>query len=730
MSHTNQKVPSPILGQRNFAYASNHFPVRSPILGGRDSTADELDDASVTNTTTKHHGMSRGKGKSRSYPWQSPTTSREPLTAMARPGPGRQMSSSPEYTPASPTFAPAGLTNPRSLVFAPRSSNFNPSSSGPSNALYVRYQPRPQSSTSGPSSLPDYHLPAMDYQEHFTSYRAGPDKYFAVQTRDFFKNGESKNKSNSSWTHSRVSSRKRPSEEEEDNDFFAPPSKRRQYSTTYPFGLYNETTARVTGQTLQNSRNRVYASSNYSTTPADGDVEKNNYRAPESSNIYAGMVYQAAPSTPRGRAADEYNRPQATFPCEIEYTTTESAYGPNYSGQPGLVIQQKPISALTRGNSSFNSAVATDKIFLPRILPQLPRLCTMFNGFGSPQYPQASSHSWNNYIPMEPRDNVNQDNGNHVSFNHDHIISPSPQRTIQAEVFHSLEARHASVDPDTVNPLMLQSYAPSPALLEGSSHDSDNQNSNENPPVAPPQEENPINRLETDSVTLAEDTPRPSIEIPDDTDNESVVSHHSSDNNDHDNESVISHHSRNNNDDDNESVISHHSRNNNDDENNNQLLILQEEVSDLGVELYGVQRQLSNHRENFQSYSTEVPTITGNVERLQHGAQAQSDETTQLRNEVRTLRAEASEHLYRFNVFKDWMVEVAERSNLHGEQIKQLTQRDAGAQDATANNATGSKLDELAALAREVASLQHRVLTLQNEALGKEVAELRASIGL
>ncbi|KAF7955069.1 uncharacterized protein EAE97_000328 [Botrytis byssoidea] len=724
MSYTNQNVPSRILGQRNFAYAINQFPARSPILGGRDSSENESDDASVTNSTTTHQGMSRGNATGRSNPWQPPTTSRKPLTAMARPGPERQLSSSPEYTPASPSFATAGSTNPRSPVFAARNPNFNPSSSGPSNALYAHYQAQPQSPTSGPY-LPDYQSPGMNYQEQFTSYRARPGNFFALQpppmlpslTSNFFRNQGSMNNSNSSWTHSNVSRRKRLSEE--DDDFFAPPSKRRHYS----FGFYNETTARATDQTLQNSRNRVYISSNYGTTPADGDVEMNSYRAPESSNIYSGMVYQAAPSTPRGRVADDYNGPLATFPGDIEYTTTETAYGPNYSGEPGLVIQQKPTSTLARDTSSFDSAVATKPNHLPQILPRLPPLGTMFSGLSSIQSPQASLPSSNNDYPTGPRDNIN----------HDNILSPTPQRSIRAEVFHSLEARDASVDP-----LILHSYAPSPALSEGSTHDAENQNSNENPPVETPQEENSINRHDTDSVTLAEDTPRQSIEVPDDTDNESVVSHHSRNNNADDNESVISHHSRNNNADDNESVISHHSRNNNVDDNNNQLLILQEEVTDLGVELYGVQRELSNHRENFEAfytlnteYSTEIPTISGSVERLERRIQTQSDETTLLRNEINTLRAEASEQRSRFSTFMDLVVEVADQSNLHGEQINQLTQREARAQIEIANNATANKVDELATLKREITRLQNRVLTLQNEALEKQIAELlRASSGL
>ncbi|TGO47598.1 hypothetical protein BOTNAR_0515g00010 [Botryotinia narcissicola] len=708
MSYTNQKVPSPILSQRNFAYAINQFPARSPILGGRDISENESDDASVTNSTTAHHGMSRGNATGRSNPWQPPTTSRKPLTAMARPGPERQLSSSPEYTPASPSFATAGSTHPRSPVFAARNPNFNPNSSGPSNALYAHYQAQPQSPTSGPY-LPDYQSPGMNYQEHFTSYRAKPENSFAVQpppmlpslTSNFFRDHGSMNNSNSSRTHSNISRRKRLSEE--DDDFFAPPSKRRHYS----FGFYNETTARATEQTLQNSRNRVYVSGNYGTTHAGGDVEMNNHRAPQSSNIYAGMVHQAAPSTPRGRAADDYNGPLATFPGDIEYTTTETAYGPNYSGEPGLVIQQKPTSPLACGTSSFDSAVATKPNHLPQILPRLPPLGTMFSGLSSIQSPQTSPPSSNNDYPTKPQDNIN----------HDNILSPTPQRSIRAEVFHSLEARDASVDP-----LILHSYAPSPALSEGSTHDAENQNSNGNPPVERPQEENPINRHDTDSVTLAEDTPRQSIEVPDDTDNESVVSHHS----------------RNNNDDDNESVISHHSRNNNDNDNNNQLLILQEEVTDLGVELYGVQRELSNHGGNFGAfytlnteYSTEIPTISGNVERLERRIQAQSDETTQLRNEINTLKAEASEHQSQFDTFMDLVVEVADQSNLHGEQINQLTQREARAQIEIANNATANKVDELAALTREITRLQNRVLTLQNEALEKQIAELlRASSGL
>ncbi|KAF7904472.1 hypothetical protein EAF00_001806 [Botryotinia globosa] len=707
MSCTKQKVPSPILGQRNFAYARNHFPARSPILGGRDSSEDELDDASVTDATTTHYGMSRGKATGRSNRWQPPTASRKPLIAMAKPGPERQLSPSPEYTPASPSFATAGLTNPRSPVFAARNPNFNPSSSGRSNALYAHYQAQHQSQTSGPSSLPDYQSPGMNYQEHFTSYRAIPENSFAMLPSlmsDLSRNLGSMNDSNCPWKHSKVSRRKRPSEE--DDDFFVPLSKRRQYS----FGFNNETTAMAADQTPQNSGNRVYVGSNYGTTPAGGDVEMNNYRAPESSNIYAGMVYQAAPSTPRGRAADDYNRPQATFPCDIEYTTTEMAYGPNYSGKPGLVIQQKPISTVARGTSSFDSAVAT-KPNLPQILPRLPPLGTVFGGLSSIQSPRASPPSWNNDYSTQPQENVN----------HVNILNPSPQRSIRAEVFHTLEAHGDSVDSDTVDPLILHSYAPSPALSEGSPRDAENQNSNENPPVESLQEENTINRHDTDSVTLAEDTLRQSIEVPDNTDTESVISHHS----------------RNNHDNDNGSVISHHSRNNNVDDNNNQLLILQEEVTDLGVELYGVQRELSNHRENFEAlytrnteYSTELPTISGDVERLQRRIQAQSDETTQLRNELNTLRAEASEQRSRFHRFMNLVVEVADQSRVHGEQINQLTQREARAQIEIANDAPANKVDELAALTREVIRLQNRVLTLQNDALEKHLGELRAISGL
>ncbi|TGO47125.1 hypothetical protein BCON_0292g00070 [Botryotinia convoluta] len=707
MSYTNPKVSSPVLGQRNFAYARNYFPARSPILGGRDSSEDELDNVSVTNSIATHPGMSRGKATGRSWPWQPPITSRKPLTAIARPGPERQLSSSPEYTPASPAFAPVGFTNPRSPEFAPRSPNFNPGSSGSSNALYARYQRQPQSLAPGPSSLPDYQSPGMNYREHFTSYRVRPQNSFAVQPQpilpsvasDLLRNLGSTNNSNISWTHSKVSSRKRPFEE--DDDFFAPPSKRREYSATQLSGLYNESTARAADQTLQNARNRVYAGRNHSITPAEEDVEMKDSRAPANSNNHAGMAYAAAPQSPRGLAADEYNRPRVSFPSEIEYATTETAFGPNYSGEPGLVIQQKPISAPARGTSSLNSAVATEQAHrngtsfgssLPQNSPQLPSFGSLFSRPSPGQYPQASSHTSNNDYPMESQNNVN----------HDNVISLSPQRSIRAEVFHSLEARNGSVDSDTVDPLILHSYSPSPALSEDSIHGTENQNSIENPPVASPQEENPINRHETDSVTLAEDTPRLSIEAPDNFDNESVVSHHSN--------------------------------NNNDDNNNNQFLTLQEKVSNLGVELDEVQEELDNRRMEFDDLNTQnthcdtqISTLSTDVEALEQKTQAQCDETTQLRNEVNTLKAEASEHQSRFEELIKLVVEVTERSNLHGERIMKLTQRDAGAENGTANN---NNEDEVAALKEEVARLQKEVLTLQNEALKKEIAELRASRGL
>ncbi|KAF5879353.1 uncharacterized protein Bfra_006562 [Botrytis fragariae] len=712
MSYTNQKVSSPVLGQRNFAYARNYFPARSPILGGRDSSEDGLDDVSGTDSTTQHHGMSRGNATGRSWPWQPPHTSRKPLTAMARPAPERQLSSSPEFTPASPAFATAGLTNQHSPEFAPRSPSFNPSSSGPSNALYAHYQPQPQSPAPGPSFLPDYQSPGMNYREHFTSYRARPQNSFATQPQPMLpsvadgllRHMGNMNNSKFSWTHSKGSSRKRPLEE--DDDFFAPPSKRREYSATQMFGLHHETTPRAAGQTLNNARNRVYASRNHSITPVEEDVEMNNCRPPASSNPFAGMVYEAAPSTPRGLAANEYNRPRASFPCGIQYVTTETAFGSNYSGEPGLVIQQKPIVAPARGASSLNTAVATEQAHRNGISvvsspsqtsPQLPSFGSLFTRPSHDQYPQVSSDTSNNDYPMEPQNNVN---------NYTNLFSPSPQRSIRAEVFHSLEAHHGSVDTNTVDHLILHSYAPSPALSEGSTHDTENQSSNENPRVASPQEKNPINRHETDSVTLAEDTPRLSIEATDNFDNESVVSHHSN--------------------------------NNIDDDNNNQFSILQDQVSDLGVELDEVYEEVQQHRIDFDDLKTQniqrdtkLSTLSTDVEELKQEVLFQSNITSQLRSEVDTLNAEASEHKSRFEELIKLVVEVTERSNLHGEKIKKLTQQDAGADDETANNNNnGNNVDEVVALKEEVERLQKEVLTLQNEALKKEIAELRASRGI
>ncbi|KAF7941136.1 hypothetical protein EAE99_000773 [Botrytis elliptica] len=721
MSYTNQKVSSPVLGQRNFAYARNYFPARSPILGERDGSEDGPDNVSVTSTAAPIPGMSRGKPTGRSWPWQRTTTSRKPLTAMARPRPERQLSSSPEYTPASPGFAPVDFNNPRSAEAAPRSSNFNPSSSNPPSALYAHYQPQLQTPTLGPSFLPDYQSLGMHYREHFTSYSARPQNSFAMQSRqpmlpsiasDLLQKQGSMNNSNFSWTHSKVSSRKRPFEEEDD-DFFAPPSKRREYSATRPFGLYNETTAGSASQTLQDSRNRVYPSGNRSFTPAHGYVEMNNSRTPANSDIYAGMVYQEAPSTPRGRAADECNnRPLATFPYEVEYTTTETAYGPNYSGTPGLVIQQKPVS--TRGTSSRNSAVAPNYRYRPQTSMQLPPLATLFTGFKS----HESSPSSNNNYPMEPQNNVNHGNilspspqrtiraevfhslearhGSVDSDTVDPILSPSPQRTIRAEVFHSLEARHGSVDSDTVDPLILSSYAPSPALSEDSTHDAENQNSNENSPVASPQEEDPIDRQSTDSATLAEDTPRQSIEAPDNFDNESVVSYHPSDNDD--------------------------------DENHSQSATLDQDVRG-----HQIQQILTRHGKFFEDlatrksdYSIELPFLIDDVETLKQTTKEQSDKNTELRKEIRTLNAQASTQ---FAFYVDMTKVALERPNpsqINDEHINRLIQQSVEAGNKTADHATVNNAEVLATLRREVTELQNSVLKMQNEALMKQVEDLRA----
>ncbi|KAF7907299.1 uncharacterized protein EAF01_004886 [Botrytis porri] len=703
MSYTNQKVSSPVLGQRNFAYARNHFPARSPILGGRDSSEDESENVSETKYTAAHPRMSRRKATGRSWPWLPPHASRKPLTAMARPITERQLSSSPEFTPVSPAFTPAGSINPRSPEFAPRSPNYNSGSTGPSNALYAHCQPQPQSPAPGPSSLPDYQSPGMTYRENFTSYRAGSQDSFAVQPQpmlpsaanDFYRSLGSMDNSNYSWTHSKVSSRKRPFEQ--DDDSFAPPSKRQENSATQMFGLYNEATARAADQ---NARNRSYAVSNHSITPAGEDVEMNNSRTPANSNNFAGMVYAAAPLTPRGLAADEYNRPQATFPCEIEYTTTETAYGPNYSGEPGFVIQQKSIFAPARSAASPNSAVAVEQVHRNRMSydssaaqtsPQLPSFGSLFSGLSSVQYPQVSSDTSSHDYPMEPLHNVH----NYVD-----LISPSPQRSIRAEVFHSLEARNGSADSDTVD-----LYSPSPDISEGSIQNAENQDSIENPPIESSQEEHPTNRQETDSVTLAEETPRLSIEAPDNFDNELVVSHHSN--------------------------------NNNDDNNSNQFSTLRERVSNLGVELDEVHEELHQYRMDFNDlkpqnihHKTQISTLSTDVEALKQEVLAQSDQTTQLRNELNTLKAEVSENQSRFEDLIKLVVDVTERSDLHGEEILKLTERDEEADAEAANNDNGNNVDEVAALKAEVARLQKEVLTLQNEALKKEIAELRASRGV
>ncbi|KAF7864119.1 uncharacterized protein EAF02_010087 [Botrytis sinoallii] len=394
---------------------------------------------------------------------------------------------------------------------------------------------------------------------------------------DLLQKQGSMNNSNFSWTHSKVSSRKRPFEE--DDDFFAPPSKRREYSATRPFGLYNETTAGSASQTLQDSRNRVYPSGNRSFTPADGYVEINNSRTPANSDIYAGMVYQAAPSTPRGRAA---------------------------MSTPGLVIQQKPVSTLTRGASSPNSAVAPNYRYRPQTSTQLPPLATLFTGFRS----HESSPSSNNNYSMEPQNNVNH--GNILSHHHSVPFAPkffTPSR------------------PD---------MAPE-------------QNSNENSPVASPQEEDPIDRQETDSATLAEETPRQSIEAPDNFDNESVVSYHPSDNDD--------------------------------DENHSQLIQTTKE---------------------------------------------QSDKNTELRKEIRTLKAQASSQFAYYIEMTEMALKATDPSRIDDEKIKRLIQRSVEAGNKTADNATVNNADVLATLRREVTELQNTVLKMQNEALMKQVEELRA----
>ncbi|KAF7957838.1 hypothetical protein EAE96_003408 [Botrytis aclada] len=708
MSYTNQKVSSPILGQRNFAYARNHPSARSPILGEGDSSEDELDNVSVANYTTTYPGMSRRKT------WQPPVTLRKPLTAMARQTPARQLSSSPEYTPVSPAFATVGFNSPRSHGFAPRSPNFNSSSSGPESALYARYQPQPQSPAPGPSYLPDYRSPGMNYREHFTSCGVGPQSSFAKQpqampptlTNGLFRHLGSMNNYNHPWNHSNAFSRKRPFEDAD--DLFAPPPKRREYSATNLFGLFNETSPRAADQTLQNAHSGVSAVRSYRVTPAEQDVEMSNSSTPANSDKFAGMAYEPAPSTPRGLTADEHNKPEATFPYELEYTTTELAYGPNYTGPPGFVALKKPISAPVSSASSLSTVATTQPVHRtgmlfssspPRNLSQLPSIRDLFHHQSPVQNPQVSSNTSNNDYPVEPQNNVNNDN-----INHNDVVSPSPQRSIRAEVFHSLEARHGSVDSDAGDPVLLRSYSSSPASSEGSVHDTENQNSIENLPDASPQEENTNNGHETDSVTLA-DTPRLSIEAPDNLNNASVVSNHSN--------------------------------NNNVDNNNDQLLMIQEKVSNFQGELDYFQSQLDDHRgelddvdDKHTHYYTRISTLSTDVEVLEQKSQAQSDETTQLRNQINTLKAEASERQSRFDELVKLVVEVTERSNLHGEQIINLARRSAGADNEAANNNNNKDEDEVTTLKEEVARLQKEVLTLQNEALKKEIAELRANRNL
>ncbi|TEY80309.1 hypothetical protein BOTCAL_0039g00060 [Botryotinia calthae] len=743
MSYTNQKGSSPILGQRQFTFKKTHFAPRSPIPGERDSSVDELDNVSVTNPTSTSSRMSRRKATGPSWSLQSHFASRKPLTAMARQNTERQLNASPEFSPASPpAFTPVGFTNQRSPELAPRSPSFNPGSPSSPRPLFSHFNPRPQSSTSGPASLPDYQFPGLNHREHFAPCAVGPQSFFAMQPRPTLPNVSllnqslnSMNDSYLSWKNSNVSSRKRPSERVD--DFFAPPSKRRESSATQSFGLYHETTTSAADQILRDARDRVYASRHQGIFPVEENMEMSDSGTPANSNKYAENLHRKAPQSPGGRVTDYYNKPRASFSCQVEYAPTETV-----SGESEFAIQRKSIFAPFSVATSFKPAAATEQTHrnemsfgsfsqttpqLPsfssqfsrpdhgQTTPLLPSFCSQFSrpdhgqttpqlpSFGSKfsrpdhgQYSQLPSSKYTSYI------GYSTDLPRHTAAGPGSLPSPSPQRSIRAEVFQSLEARQCSVDSDAVDPPVLHSYARSPSSTGSGTlvHGTENRNSIEIPPIASPQEENSINRQDTDSVTLAEDTPRLSIEAADNLDNESIVSYDSNNNN----------------------------------KNNNDISILHEKLDNIGAELFEVQHESRSNRMDFDNMSTQnrhfntrFSALCTSVEDLKEQIQIQSAQNTQSRNEVDTLKEEAVEQKARFEELVKLVVEVTNRSNFHSCEIKKLIpQGVAGAGNEDVNN-NGDNVDEVAALKKEVARLQQEVLTLKNEALKKEVAELRVN---
>ncbi|EMR86150.1 hypothetical protein BcDW1_5197 [Botrytis cinerea BcDW1] len=719
MASTNQKSSS----QRHFTFMKTHFAPKSPILGERDSSVDELDNVSVTNPTSTSSKMSRGKATVPSWSLQSRFASRKPFAAMGRQNTERQSTASPEFTPASPpAFTPVGFTNQRSPELGHRSPSFNPGSPSSPRRLFSHFGPRPQSPTSGLSSLPNYQSPGLNHREHFAPYAVAPQSFFAMQPRPPLPNAslltqplDNMNDSYLSWKNSNVSSRKRPSERVD--DFFAPPPKRRESSTTQLFGLYHETIS-AADQILQNARDRVYASRHQGTLPVERYMEMSNCGNPANLNNYAGNIYQKAPQSPGALASDYYNRPRASFSCQVECASTETM-----SGESEFAIQRKPVFAPFSVATSFQPAAATEQTHRNEmsfgsspITPQLPRFSSQFSlpddGQYTPQLPSFSSlfshpdHSQYSQLPSSKYIGYPTELPHHTA-GPGSLLSPSPQRSIRAEVFQSLEARQCSIDSesvesnsvnsDSIDPPILQSYARPPASSGTSVQGTKNQNSIEIPPITSPQEGNSINRQDTDSDTLAEDTPRISIEAADNSDNESAVSYHSNN-------------------------------------NNNDILILGKKLDNIGAELFEVQHESRSNRMDLDNMSTQnrqfdtrVSTLCASVEDLKELIQIQSAQNTQSRDEVTRLKEEAVEQKSRFEELVNLVVEVTNRSNLHGGKIEKLTQQgaaEAGNEDANNN---GDNVDEVAALKKEVARLQQEVLTLQNEALKKEVAELRAS---
>ncbi|KAJ8068734.1 hypothetical protein OCU04_002431 [Sclerotinia nivalis] len=309
------------------------------------------------------------------------------------------------------------------------------------------------------------------------------------------------------------------------------------------------------------------------------------------------------------------------------------------------------------------------------------------------QPPQNSLFGQNSALLMEPCHMHNPNSRNLFDIQSPSILSRDPAFPIGGR---GISVDLNGTEDQITEPLDMFSRTP-PYRVGNSVENEEDIHSMFNNPASDRQVEDFANCSDTDSVTLTEEAPVPSIE--------------GSADNDSDSSNGL------------DGYLS-----NSVDRDVDEPLNIAEQMDDMNEQVADMQNVVrENHKSitilNIQTsdQTQQIVSLFGTVGRLRNQAQNQADEASRLRGEITGLKDETAGLARRNMKLVDLVIRLTEQVIHHDQQLTELGR---GRVSELEHGASINK-DEVAGLKDEVARLKDEVLKLERDALRKEVEELR-----